>query len=75
MVVRASHHGSGTSVVFAALVSSEEDSLSRPGSRDRLVTLRPADTDAASRIRAGDHIDLWLGSNVGEGVVTRRLFT
>lgn len=62
--------------MFAALVACEEDDVPfRPGSRSRLATLRLAGDDVADYIGIGDHFGLWLGSNVGEGVVTRRLFT
>jgi hypothetical protein len=75
MVVRGRNHDSGDSKVFAALVSSEEETQFRAGSRRRLATLRLAGDDVADYIGIGDHFGLWLGSEVGEGVVTRRLFT
>jgi hypothetical protein len=76
MVVRSRNHDSGDSRVFAALVTCEEDEAGfRPGSRRRLATLRLAGDEVADYIGIGDHFDLWLGSNVGEGIVTRRLFT
>jgi hypothetical protein len=75
MVVRGRNHDSGDNKVFAALVSSEEEIPSRTGSRRQLATLRLTGDDVADYIGIGDHFDLWLGSDVGEGVVTRRLFT
>jgi hypothetical protein len=57
-----------------ALVSCDEDTPFRPGSARRLVTLRLAGNDVADYLDIGGHFDLWLGSNVGDGIVTRRLF-
>lgn len=76
MVIRSRNHDSGDTQVFAALVACEEDDGPlRLRGRRRLATLRLAGDDVADHIGIGDHFDLWLGSDVGEGVVTRRLFT
>ena len=47
---------------------------SAPGARSVLATLRLAGDDVADYLGIGSHFDLWLGSHVGKGVVTRRLF-
>jgi hypothetical protein len=39
-----------------------------------LATLRLAGDDVAGYFHIGGRVDLWLGSDVGHGVVTRRLF-
>lgn len=75
MVVRGRNHESARSQMFTALVSCDDDRPFRPGSRRRLATLRLAGDNVTDYIDVGDHFELWLGSNVGEGIVTRRLFT
>jgi hypothetical protein len=39
-----------------------------------LVTVRLAGDDVADYFRIGGRFRVWLGSDVGHGVVTRRLF-
>lgn len=65
---------SGRSQFFNALVSCDDD---RPFGRRNprvLVTLRVADDAACEYLNIGQHFNLWLGGEVGEGIVTRRLF-
>jgi hypothetical protein len=74
MVLRGRNADSGRSQVFTALVSCDDSQPFRPGSPRVLVTLRVAGDDVADYLGTGEHFDLWLGREVGEGVVTRRLF-
>lgn len=75
MVVRAVNDESRRSQVFSVLVSSDDDGRPfRPGSDQVVVTLRLAGDDVGDYLHVGGHFDLWLGGDVGEGVVTRRLF-
>jgi hypothetical protein len=74
MVLRGRSGESGRSQVFTALVSCDDGQPFRPGSPRVLATLRLAGDDVADYIQIGSHFDLWLGENVGQGVVTRRLF-
>jgi hypothetical protein len=62
------------SQVFAALVDSEEEGPFRPGKPGVVVTLRVIGDDMADYLDIGSHFILWSGSDVGRGVVTRRLF-
>jgi hypothetical protein len=39
-----------------------------------LVTLQLAGDDVPDYLAVGSHFDLWLGSDVGEGIITRRMF-
>jgi len=39
-----------------------------------LVTLRLAGDDVTDYFEIGGHFDLWLGNDIGQGIVTRRLF-
>jgi hypothetical protein len=74
MILRGRNDESGRSQVFTALVSCDDDGLFRPGSPRRLVMLQLAGDDVADYLHIGGHFDLWLGGDVGDGVVTRRLF-
>jgi hypothetical protein len=38
-----------------------------------VVTLRVVGDDVTDYLDIGSHFNLWLGSDIGEGVVTRRL--
>ncbi len=73
MVLRGRNEESRHSQLYAALVSCDDDGPFRPRSARRLVTLRVTGDDVADYLGIGGHFDLWLGSNVGEGIVTRRL--
>lgn len=75
MVLRGRDDESGRSQIFNALVSCDDEAPFRRDSRMRLVTLRLAGDDVADYFTVGGHFDLWLGSEIGQGVVTRRLFT
>ena len=74
MVLRGRNGESRRSQVFTALVSCEDGGPFRKGSPQVLVTLRLAGDDVPDYLQIGGHFDLWLGGDVGEGVVTRRLF-
>jgi hypothetical protein len=64
----------GHSQLFPILISCENDVPSRPGRSRAEVTLRIAGDDVADYLDVGRQFGLWLGGEVGEGVVTRRLF-
>jgi hypothetical protein len=74
MVLRGQAAVSGRSQVFNALVSCDDLGPFRPGSHRILATLRLAGDDVADYLGIGGHFGLWLGRDVGEGVITRRLF-
>ncbi|HEY6309266.1 MAG TPA: hypothetical protein VIY52_00450 [Streptosporangiaceae bacterium] len=74
MVLRATNSESKRSQVFNALISSDEDGPLRPGNPRVIVTLRLAGDDIADYLRIGGHFDLWFGDDIGQGVVTHRLF-
>jgi hypothetical protein len=75
IVVRGRDEEARRSQFFAALVSCDDDGPFRPGGRQRLVTMRlTGDDDVAGYFGIGEHFDLWLGDDIGQGVVTRRLF-
>lgn len=74
MVLRGRNEESGRSQIYTALVSCDDDRPFRPGCRRFLATLRLAGDDVTDYLSVGGHFDLWLGSTVGDGIVTRRLF-
>ncbi len=74
MVLRVGNSETRRSQVFAALVDADEEGPFRPGKPEIMVTLRVIGDDMADYLDIGSHFSLWSGSDVGQGVVTRRLF-
>jgi hypothetical protein len=74
MVVCGRDEETKRSQFFSALISCDDDEPFRPGGCQRLVTMRLAGDDVASYFGIGGHFDLWLGDDIGRGIVTRRLF-
>jgi hypothetical protein len=72
MVLRAKNSETHRSQVFSALVDGEDEAF---GSRKPqiMVTLRVVGDDVTDYLDVGSHFSLWLGADIGEGVVTRRL--
>jgi hypothetical protein len=73
MVLRGWNGETGDSQLFTVLVTCEDDGPFRQGS-PREVTLRVTGDEVADYLGVGRHFGLWRGGEVGEGVVTRRLF-
>jgi hypothetical protein len=73
MVLRAENSETGRTQVFSALVDGEDYGPFRPGKPQVMVTLRVIGDDVSDYLEIGSHFSLWLGSDVGQGVVTRRL--
>ncbi len=73
MVLRAENSQTRRSQVFSALVDADDGSF-RPGKPVIMVTLRVIGDDIADYLDIGRHFSLWQGSDVGQGVITRRLF-
>lgn len=74
MVLLGRSDESGRNQFFSVLVSCDGDRQYLAGNPRFVVTLRVADDDVAHYLGIGRHFNLWLGGDVGEGVVTRRLF-
>ena len=66
--------GVSTKDVRVSLVSCDDERPFQPGCPRFLATLRLAGDDVTDYLSIGGHFDLWLGSTVGDGIVTRRLF-
>ena len=75
MVLRCRNDDSGESHMFTTLVSCDDNEPVAPGSPHTLATLRLTSDDVDGCLGSGSHFSLWLGGNVGEGIITRRLFT
>jgi hypothetical protein len=73
IVVRGEHHETHGSQVFSALVTPGED-LPRRDDDHVIMTVTLSCPDPREYFEIGDHFALWLGGDVGHGVVTRRLF-
>ena len=73
MVLRVENSETKRSQVFAALVDAEEEGPFRPGRPEVVVTLRVIGDDMADYLDIGSHFTLWSGTDVGQGVVTRRV--
>lgn len=74
VVVRAPIAESGRCRMFSALISTDWDGPYRPGGTRTIVTLVVACGDGGIPLGVGEHFQLWRGSDIGEGVVSRRLF-
>jgi len=73
MVLRAVNSETRRSQVFSALVDGEDGGPFRAGSPQIMVTLRVVGDDVSDYLGIGSHFSLWLGRDVGQGIVTRRL--
>ena len=73
MVLRAENSETHQRQVFSALVDGGEGDSFQVGSPQIMVTLRVIGDDVTDYLDIGSHFSLWLGSDVGQGVVTRRL--
>ncbi len=74
MVLRAQHHQTHASQFFTALVTGNGENPSWLGDDHVIMTVALAGDDTSEYFDIGDHFALWLGSDIGSGVVTRRLF-
>ena len=74
MTLRGENHTTHGSHFFSALVANQGDNAEWIGDNHAIVTVSLAGEDPAEYFSAGDHFALWLGHDVAEGVVTRRLF-
>jgi hypothetical protein len=72
VVLRAENAETHRKQVFSALVDADEGAF-RPGKPEMVVTLRVIGDDVADYLDIGSHFSLWQGSDIGQGVVTRRL--
>jgi hypothetical protein len=74
MAVRGEHHQTHGSHFFCALVANSDDNPDWIGDNHAIVTVMLTAEDAADYFCAGDHFALWLGHDIADGIVTRRVF-
>jgi hypothetical protein len=74
MVLRGHDAESHRNQMYTVLVSCDDDAPFKPGSAQRVVTLRLAGDDVPDYLDIGSRFELWNGSDIGKGVITRRLF-
>ncbi len=74
MVLRGRSVESGLSQFFSVLVSRDGEMPFRAGNPRLQVILRVTGDDVADYLDIGSHFNLWLGEDVADGIVTRRLF-
>lgn len=73
MVVQGLHHDTGGSRFFSALMTKNGGDPAWPDGH-MVVTIVLVGDEPREYFEAGDSFGLWLGSDLGHGVVTRRLF-
>jgi len=73
MVLRAENSETHRTQVFSALVDGDDGGPFHPGKPQVVVTLRVIGDDVPDYFDIGSHFSLWLGGDLGQGVVTRRL--
>jgi hypothetical protein len=74
MVVRGENHETHGRQLFSALVAPASEHSPRAGDDHVIMTVTLACADPSEYFGIGDHFALWLGGDIGRGVVTRRLF-
>ena len=74
LVVRAAHPETRDERLFSSVVRTDDGQALRPGSC-ALVTMQVNGDDAREFVVAGEAFTLWFRTNVGRGVVSRRIFT
>lgn len=73
LVVRAHDPDSQRSKLFSSVVTAQDGRPLQAGDCGRIVTMQLNGDDATEYVHAGDHFDLWYGTDVGHGVVSRRM--
>jgi len=74
MVVRGQHHETGGGKFFSALVTRSDEAQLWPEDNHVIVTVALVGDEPRQYFEVGDSFALWVGSELGSGVVTRRLF-
>jgi hypothetical protein len=62
------------SKMFVALVSKDDEEPVCPGSSRFMVTLRISGDNVCDYLGIGGRFHLWLGGDVADGIISRRLF-
>lgn len=74
VVVRAHHHDTQQDKMFGALVDAVHGEPFRPADHSIQLTMTVSGDDAGDYLEPGDTFVLWRGHDIGQGVISRRLF-
>jgi len=77
MAVRGEHHDTHSTHFFSALVANGGDNAEWIGDNHAVVsvTLCADEAECAGEyFGAGDHFALWIGHDIADGIVTRRVY-
>lgn len=74
VVVRAHHHDTQQDKMFGALVDAVHGEPLRPVDHSIQLTMTVSGDDAGDYLEPGDTFVLWRGHDIGQGVISRRLF-
>ena len=74
VVVRAHHHDTHQDKIFGALVDALHGEPLRPAGHSIQLTMTVTGDDAGDYLGPGDTFVLWRGRDIGQGVISRRLF-
>jgi hypothetical protein len=74
MVLRGQHQETHVKQFFSAMITNDGDGSPRLGPHRAVVTLALTGDDVPEYFDIGASFALWLGSDIGKGVVTRRLY-
>jgi hypothetical protein len=74
IVLRGQHHRKHCSQVFSALISNSGDDCAWLPQDHLIVTIQLVGDELREYFDVGDPFSLWLGGDIGRGIVTRRLF-
>ena len=74
VVVRAHHHDTHRDKMFGALVDAVHGEPLRPADHSIQMTMTVSGDDACDYLEPGDTFVLWRGHDIGQGVISRRLF-
>jgi hypothetical protein len=77
MAVRGEHHDTHSTHFFRALVANGGDNEEWIGDNHAVVSVTICADDAecaGEYLEAGDHFALWIGHDIADGIVTRRVY-
>ena len=74
VVVRAEHHETHRSKIFPALINGTRGEPRLAAEHSIQLTMTVVGDDARDYLEPGDTFVLWRGHEVGQGVISRRLF-
>lgn len=75
VTVKARHHQTRRCKFFSALADTPAAAASLGAGHSVQMTLTILGDDVPDYLEAGDPVGLWLGSDIGSGVISRRLRT